>query len=128
MKHLPQAVAAMTPFPYAVNQDATVSEAIALLAAHDFHHLPVKEHGRVSGIVTAQDLATIPPQWRVRYRAAGSGRELGNARQRLADADVGLREDRAARQIQLDDVSGEEVRRIDVARGRCRHRRPAELR
>lgn len=67
MRHVPQAVAAMTPFPYAVHHDARVSEAIALLAEHAFHHLPVTEHGRVSGIVTDQDLATIPPQWRVRH-------------------------------------------------------------
>lgn len=67
MKHVPQAVAAMTPFPFAVDFDAQVGEALALLAEHRFHHLPVTEHGRVSGIVTDQDLATIPPQWRVRH-------------------------------------------------------------
>jgi acetoin utilization protein AcuB len=67
MKHVPQAVAAMTPFPYAVDHDARVGEALALLAEHRFHHLPVTERGRVSGIVTDQDLATIPPQWRVRH-------------------------------------------------------------
>lgn len=67
MKHLPQAVGAMTPFPYAVDHDARVSDALALLAEHSFHHLPVTEHGHVSGIVTDQDLATIPPQWRVRH-------------------------------------------------------------
>lgn len=67
MRHVPQAVAAMTPFPYAVDHDARVGEALALLAEHRFHHLPVTEQGRVSGIVTDQDLATIPPQWRVRH-------------------------------------------------------------
>ena len=67
MNHVPQAVAAMTPFPYAVDHDARVGEAIELLASHHFHHLPVTEKGRVSGMVTDQDLGTIPPQWRVRH-------------------------------------------------------------
>ena len=67
MKHLPQVIAAMTPFPHAVDHDVLVADAMAVLAEHRFHHLPVTEHGHVTGMVTVQDLKTIPPQWRVRH-------------------------------------------------------------
>ncbi|MGI9417255.1 MAG: CBS domain-containing protein [Geminicoccaceae bacterium] len=46
----------MTPFPYAVSLDASVDEAERLIAAHDIHHLPVKDKHDIVGIVTSRDL------------------------------------------------------------------------
>lgn len=55
--HLPQLKTAMTPFPYSVDVSASMEEARAVLASHDFHHLPVTRDGHVCGIVHAEDLA-----------------------------------------------------------------------
>ena len=60
-------VAAMTPNPFTVSPWATLEHAVAVLRAEEIGALPVVEHGRLIGIVTASDL-WIPesrplPQW-----------------------------------------------------------------
>ncbi|MEQ8493975.1 MAG: CBS domain-containing protein, partial [Gammaproteobacteria bacterium] len=55
--HLPLLKTAMTPFPYSVDVAATLDEARAVLASHDFHHLPVTRDGQVTSIVHAEDAA-----------------------------------------------------------------------
>ncbi len=57
-KPLPQLKTAMTPFPYAIDIDENVARARALLAEHDFHHLPVIEDGRLVGMLSTGRLAT----------------------------------------------------------------------
>ena len=56
-KPLPQLKTAMTPFPYSIDIEAGIDEARALLAEHDFHHLPVTESGQLVGMLTAGKLA-----------------------------------------------------------------------
>lgn len=58
MKHMPQAVAVMTPFPYSVDLDATLAEAIALMKEHRFRHLPVVDSGRLRGVLSERDVHT----------------------------------------------------------------------
>jgi acetoin utilization protein AcuB len=53
----PTLAAAMTPFPYAVDLDAQVADAEALMQKHGIHHLPVTHGQDLVGIVTARDLA-----------------------------------------------------------------------
>lgn len=53
---IPQVKSVMTPFPYAVELDKPISDAKALMAAHDIRHLPVTEHGKLVGVVTERDI------------------------------------------------------------------------
>ncbi len=56
MRHMPQMVAVMTPFPHHVAADAPLSEALAMMEAHDIRHLPVFESGDVVGVISERDL------------------------------------------------------------------------
>lgn len=56
-KPLPQLKTAMTPFPYSIDIEADIEDARAVLAEHDFHHLPVTESGQLVGMLTAGKLA-----------------------------------------------------------------------
>jgi acetoin utilization protein AcuB len=58
MKHMPQVVAVMTPFPYSVDVEATVATAMALMKEHRFRHLPVTEEGRLRGVLSERDVRT----------------------------------------------------------------------
>jgi acetoin utilization protein AcuB len=49
-------VAAMTPNPITVSPWATLEHAVALLRAEGIGALPVVEHGRLIGIITASNL------------------------------------------------------------------------
>ena len=52
-KPLPQLKTAMTPFPHAIDIEADIGAARAVLVEHDFHHLPVTEAGQLVGMLTA---------------------------------------------------------------------------
>ena len=56
MTYPPSLKAAMTPFPYAVELDAPLREANALMSEHNVHHLPVTRDHKVVGILTDRDL------------------------------------------------------------------------
>jgi acetoin utilization protein AcuB len=56
MKHMPQVVAVMTPFPYSVDMHATVFAAQELMRKHRFRHLPVVENGELRGVLTERDI------------------------------------------------------------------------
>jgi acetoin utilization protein AcuB len=63
-------IAAMTPNPVTVSPYATLEHAVALLKAEEIGALPVVEHGKLIGIVTASNL-WIPeprplPEWETR--------------------------------------------------------------
>jgi acetoin utilization protein AcuB len=58
MKHMPQVVAVMTPFPYSVDVDATVARAMELMKEHHFRHLPVVAAGQLRGVLTERDVRT----------------------------------------------------------------------
>jgi acetoin utilization protein AcuB len=55
-------VAAMTPRPITVSPWATLEHAVAVLRAEEIGALPVVEHGRLIGIVTASDLWVPEPR------------------------------------------------------------------
>ena len=57
MHKKPTLATAMTPFPYAVDADAPIGEADALMKRHDIHHLPVTREGQLAGVISARDLA-----------------------------------------------------------------------
>lgn len=57
-KPLPQLKTAMTPFPYSIDIEADINDARAVLAEHDFHHLPVTEGSQLVGMLTAGKLAS----------------------------------------------------------------------
>jgi CBS domain-containing protein len=46
----------MTPSPQMVDADTTVGEALDVMLAGSFRHLPVTEDGRLAGIVSMTDL------------------------------------------------------------------------
>ena len=41
MKHMPQVIAMMTPFPHSIDVEATLAEARGMMDSHDIRHLPV---------------------------------------------------------------------------------------
>lgn len=59
MKHHPQVIAFMTPFPYSVEVDAPLAEAHQLMRKHGFRHLPVTLGGVIAGILTDRDIKLI---------------------------------------------------------------------
>jgi CBS domain-containing protein len=54
---MPTVVAAMTPFPYSVDQAADIADAAEMMREHHFGHLPVTHDGRVVGILRRRDIA-----------------------------------------------------------------------
>ena len=73
-RHMPPVSAAMTPFPYHVQADATVSEVERLMGEHGIRHVPVQDGGRVVGIISERDLhhlvnPALPRRDRDRIRA-----------------------------------------------------------
>ena len=56
MHRKPTLAAVMTPFPYAVDADAPIAEAVALMAKHDIHHLPVTRGSSIAGVISARDM------------------------------------------------------------------------
>ncbi len=57
MPSIPTLKTAMTPFPYSVSPVSPVSDAEALMAQHNVHHLPVVEERRIVGVLTPHDIA-----------------------------------------------------------------------
>lgn len=56
MQHMPSLKNAMTPFPYSVDADASVAEALAFMREHKIRHLPVTEDGQLTGLVSDRDI------------------------------------------------------------------------
>ena len=54
--HMPPVSAVMTPFPYFVRPDDSVSRVIQLIERHAIRHVPVKQDEHVVGIVFKRDL------------------------------------------------------------------------
>ena len=59
MKHSPQVIAFMTPFPYSVDVDAPLASAHKLMREHNFRHLPVTSGGALVGILTDRDIKLV---------------------------------------------------------------------
>ena len=56
MKRMPSIKSAMTPFPYSVDAEASVADALAFMREHKIRHLPVTEHGELAGLVSDRDI------------------------------------------------------------------------
>jgi CBS domain-containing protein len=56
MKHMPQVVAVMTPFPHSVDIDAPLADAMELMRLRRVRHLPVVEGGALRGVLADRDL------------------------------------------------------------------------
>jgi acetoin utilization protein AcuB len=56
MSHLPTLKTLMTPFPYAIDIDASLAQAQELMIEHAIRHLPVTQNGQLVGVVTDRDI------------------------------------------------------------------------
>jgi acetoin utilization protein AcuB len=56
MKRLPQIKSVMTTFPFSVEAEASVSEALEFMREHTIRHLPVTDDGDVVGLVSDRDI------------------------------------------------------------------------
>ncbi len=56
MKRIPQIKSVMTTFPFSVEAQASVSEALEFMREHRIRHLPVTEDGEVVGLVSDRDI------------------------------------------------------------------------
>jgi acetoin utilization protein AcuB len=93
MKRIPAVKTAMTPFPYSVEGNATVDQALEFMREHGIRHLPVTERGELAGMVSDRDIKLLlGPDF-----AYPSGSELTVAEAMIRDAyivdlDTGLDE------------------------------------
>jgi acetoin utilization protein AcuB len=53
----PTVLSVMTPFPYAIEANATLDDARAMMNQHGIHHLPVLRDGALAGVLSDRDLA-----------------------------------------------------------------------
>lgn len=56
MTHIPPIGTVMTPFPHFVTVDESLRRARALMVEHQIRHLPVKDGGRLVGVVADRDI------------------------------------------------------------------------
>jgi CBS domain-containing protein len=59
MKRIPPIKSVMTPFPWSVDEDATVAQAQEFMRQHRIHHLPVTRDGRLVGLVSDRDIKLV---------------------------------------------------------------------
>jgi acetoin utilization protein AcuB len=57
LDRMPSVKVAMTPFPFSIDIDAPLTEARAMMAEHEIHHLPVTEHGGLVGVISGREVA-----------------------------------------------------------------------
>lgn len=56
MRHIPQMVVVMTPFPHHIDAAATLADAAEMMETRNVRHLPVLERGDVIGVLSESDL------------------------------------------------------------------------
>jgi acetoin utilization protein AcuB len=59
LRHMPTIKVAMTTFPYAIDVEASLADAWAMMLEHGIRHLPVTEVDTLVGIVTERDLRLV---------------------------------------------------------------------
>jgi CBS domain-containing protein len=59
MTRAPQLKNVMTPFPYAVDADAPIDEAVEFMRQHKIRHLPVTTKGAIKSVVTDRDIKLV---------------------------------------------------------------------
>jgi CBS domain-containing protein len=55
----PKLLNVMTPFPYSVDADAPVAEAVEFMRTHRIHHLPVTTKGALTSVVSDRDIKLV---------------------------------------------------------------------
>jgi len=58
MKRMPTIKSVMTAFPYTIEIDDSLAAAQDMMTAHDIHHLPVSDGGRLVGVISKHDIET----------------------------------------------------------------------
>ena len=76
MHHMPTIKLVMTPFPFFVEIDASISDARAMMREHDIHHLPVMEDGALIGVLSEREVRLLEAS----RRGAGDGVRVGDVR------------------------------------------------
>jgi acetoin utilization protein AcuB len=56
VQHPPALKNVMTPFPYSIDADAPVDEALRFMREHRIRHLPVIDAGKLAGLVSDRDI------------------------------------------------------------------------
>lgn len=56
LSSMPSIVLVMTPFPYSIELDDRLSRAEEMMKSHGVHHLPVRENGRLVGVLSASEI------------------------------------------------------------------------
>jgi CBS domain-containing protein len=59
MKRPPQLKDVMTPFPYSVDAEAPLNDAIEFMRHHKIRHLPVTEKGALKSVITDRDIKLV---------------------------------------------------------------------
>lgn len=52
MKSIPTLATTMTPFPHSIDVNQPLTDAMAMMEEHGFHHLPVTEDGQLIGVLS----------------------------------------------------------------------------
>lgn len=63
MTRIPLVKHVMTPFPHAIEEDATLGEAMEMMDAHGIRHLPVTRGHAIVGIIADSDLQVARALW-----------------------------------------------------------------
>lgn len=56
MKSIPTLATTMTPFPHSIDVNQPIKDAMKMMDEHGFHHLPVTEDGRLTGVLSDRDI------------------------------------------------------------------------
>lgn len=59
MKKIPAIKTVMTAFPYSVQPEASLHQAIEFMRTHSIRHLPVADHGNLLGMVSDRDIKLV---------------------------------------------------------------------
>ena len=59
MSDVPKLKNVMTPFPYSVDADAPIEQAIEFLRTHKIRHLPVTTKGALTSVVSDRDIKLV---------------------------------------------------------------------
>ena len=59
MKRIPSIKTAMTAFPYSVQSNASLHQAIDFMRTHNIRHLPVADHGDLLGLISDRDIKLV---------------------------------------------------------------------
>jgi len=59
MKSIPTLATTMTPFPYSIDINEPLNDAIDMMEKQGFHHLPVTEDGKLVGVLTDRDIKFV---------------------------------------------------------------------